>query len=337
MTPTAFLQMSSSQFDERVLNTIAEEVAAVERELEDRVFSKVPMVREVGELTLRAGGKRLRPALVTLSAQATGLDFSKERTRRLAACMEMIHMATLIHDDVIDKAPTRRGVETAASKFGNTASILSGDVLLSKAMAILADDGDLRIIRNVAKAVVDLAEGEVQELAARGRFDLPMSEHKQILTRKTATFIQSCCEVGAYAAGADEQTVRALGSYGYHLGMAFQMADDLLDYRGNEKRTGKSKGTDFREGCATLPLILLLDKLSDEEREVVRSKFGNGVTEDELRMIGHWMESRGVYALAEQTAQCEVLAGVEAIQALPETEAKRMLESIAAFVVTRPA
>lgn len=329
MTSTAFLHMSSSRLDEDTLRFLADEVAAVEVELEDRVFSHVPLVREVSELTLRAGGKRLRPALVTLSAEATGLPYSKERTRRLGACMEMIHMATLIHDDVIDKAATRRGAETAASRFGNTASILSGDVLLSKAMAILADDGDLRIIRNVSKAVVDLAEGEVQELAARGRFGLPLSEHREILARKTATFIQSCCEIGAYAAGADEDVVRALGSYGYHLGMAFQMADDLLDYRGDEKSTGKPKGTDFREGCATLPLILLVDRLSEEEREVVRSKFGNGVTEDELRMIGQWMEVRGVYAQAEQTARCEVLSGTDSISVLPDTEAKRILVSIA--------
>lgn len=337
MTSAAFLHLNSAKLDERMLRFLAEEVAAIEAELEERVFSHVPLVREVGELTLRAGGKRLRPALVTLSAEATGLPYSKERTRRLGACMEMIHMATLIHDDVIDKAVTRRGVETSAARFGNTASILSGDVLLSKAMSILADDGDLRIIRNVAKAVVDLAEGEVQELAARGRFDLPITEHREILTRKTATFIQSCCQVGAYAAGADEATVRALGSYGYHLGMAFQMADDLLDYRGDERSTGKAKGTDFREGCATLPLILLIDRLSDEEREVVRSKFGNGVTEDELRMIGQWMEVRGVYAQAEQTARCEVLNGVEDIAVLPDTEAKRVLASIADFVVARPA
>ena len=166
----------ASQLEERVgperLSRIAEEIRHVEEELERRLSSEVKLVEHTAKHTLHAGGKRLRPALVTLSAEAAGLPFEPARTRRLGACMEMIHMATLMHDDVIDRAGMRRGTETSAAKFGTTASILTGDVLLSKAMAILAEDGDLEIIRNVARAVVDLAEGEVHELQSRGKLAL---------------------------------------------------------------------------------------------------------------------------------------------------------------------
>lgn len=337
MSPAAFSSLSGNAISADLLRTLSEEVSLVEAELERQVDSQVKLVREVGSHTLRAGGKRLRPALVGLMAQAILPDAPMERCRRLGACMELIHMATLLHDDVIDNAVTRRGVETASTVFGNTASILSGDVLLSKAMSILAEDGDLAIIRNVSRAVVDLAEGEVRELQSRGVFGLTQDEHFEILRQKTATFIQSCCEVGALAVGADELTVESAGSYGYHIGMAFQMADDLLDYRGQTGLTGKPKATDFREGCATLPLILLRDRLSPSEEEHITVRFGNGVTDDELRMICSWMADRGVFEMAEEVALDYAGRAKAALQPLPDSERRGLLEAVADFVVGRHA
>ncbi len=332
----AIAEHLQSGADPQLLSKLADEVREVEEELRRQVDSKVELVRGVSNHTLRAGGKRLRPALVTLAAEATGRDFDPSRTRRLGAAMEMIHMATLMHDDVIDHAATRRGIETAAARFGSTASILTGDVLLSKAMAILADDGDLAIIRNVSRAVVDLAEGEVQELEARGRFDLSEAEHFEILHRKTATFIASCCEVGGLAAGASEPVVRGLGAYGAAVGMAFQIADDCLDF-GDPAITGKPSGTDFSEGCATLPLILLQRRVDADDRVRLAELFGREATNGSWEWVRGLIEGSGARTEAEARARTYAAQGQAALASLPDSPARDLLTKVAEFVVGRNA
>lgn len=335
MSAAAFASQLETHVRPELLGRLAEEIRFVEQELERRLSSEVKLVEEAAKHTLHAGGKRLRPALVTLSAEATGLTFDPDRTRRLGACMEMIHMATLMHDDVIDRAGTRRGSETSAAKFGSTASILTGDVLLSKAMAILAEDGDLEIIRNVSRAVVDLAEGEVHELETRGRVDISKAEHFQILERKTATFIASCCQVGALAASAPPAVVDALGRYGRSMGMAFQIADDLLDYAADCETTGKPKWTDFGEGCATLPLILVWPDLSESDRTDFESAFGNCPDSSQASRLQNIMRSKGAFERAEAAA-CEFVAqALESLGALLETPARDLLATVADFVVWR--
>lgn len=335
MSASAFA--SASQLNQALVARIAREVDEVETVLEQQVGSQVKLVREVGSHTLRAGGKRLRPALVALAASATGLPCDSARAHRLGACMELIHMATLIHDDVIDHAETRRGVRTAAAVFGNTAAILSGDVMLAKAMAILAQDGDIGIIRAVSQAVVDLAEGEVAELEVRGVFDLSRKAHYEILHLKTATFIQTCCRVGAILVGADETVEKALSEYGYRIGLAFQLADDLLDYRGDHAVTGKTVATDFQEGCATMPLLCLLPKLSSTEFEQTKAKFGTECTEDDIRMLCQWMDTRGAFAEAEEAAKHEVDLAQQSLCDLPESEESAMLHVLAELIVSRQA
>jgi octaprenyl-diphosphate synthase len=335
MTASAFIDLSNGKVAAELLLEIGEEVAQVEAELARQVSNRVAMVTKVGSHTLEAGGKRLRPAFVSLSARATGLDFEPDRSRKLGACMEMIHMATLIHDDVIDNSPTRRGKDTASAIYGNTASILSGDVLLAKAMMLLAMDGDLSIIRTVSESVVDMAEGEVRELETRGNFDLPESDHLVILEMKTASFIQCCCEVGAIMTNAPLSVRQALRSYGYHVGMAFQIVDDLLDYRGDKAKTGKPLATDFREGQATLPLIYLRSMLTENEAQVARSKFGNGISDDEVRMIADWMDTRGAFSAAEKAARAHVDQALECLAHLPETPTRDLLQAVAEYVVRR--
>ncbi len=337
MTASAFLELTGGTLDPDLVQGVLEEVAEVEKVLEREVQSEVPLVREVGEHTLRSGGKRLRPALVTLAAGAAGEPFDMSRTRQLGACMELIHMATLVHDDVIDRATTRRGRPTASSLFGNAASILSGDALLSKAMAILAEDGDLAIIRNVSRAVVDLAQGEVRELQARGSLDLTEEEHFAILRMKTASLIQSCCQVGGLAAGAPEPIVRALGRYGFHLGLAFQIADDLLDYRGDGARTGKPRAGDFREGCATLPLIYLLPSLDANEHRATTESFGNEATEEAVEMLCRWMRERGAFDRVEAVAERHASEARSALKGLPDSRDRQLLEAVAQMVVARQA
>lgn len=337
MTASAFTVLTQGQAQADLLAQIAEDVALVEEQLNLEMRSQVELVQNVGRHTLKAGGKRLRPAFVALAAKATGLNFEPDRTRLLGACMEMIHMATLIHDDVIDNSATRRGRSTASAEYGNTAAILSGDVLLAKAMVLLAQDGDLEIIRTVSRAVVDMAEGEVRELELRGQFDLDVDDHLEVLRLKTASFIEACCETGAMIAGATKDVQQALRSYGYHIGMAFQVVDDLLDYRGDRQKTGKPLATDFREGQATLPLLYLREHLSDAEMQIARRKFGGAVNEDEIRMIADWMDSRGAFAQAEAFAQQHVDSALKTLETLPDTATRDLLSSVAEYVVLRQA
>ncbi|RYG19192.1 polyprenyl synthetase family protein [bacterium] len=337
MTAQAFATLTQGRVEPETLDAIGHEVALVEEELARRLKSQVALVDKVGGLTLRAGGKRLRPAFVALAAQATGLPFDPSRTRRLGAGLEMVHMATLIHDDVIDHAATRRGKPTAAAEVGNTASILSGDVLLARAMSLLAEDGDLELIRTVSAAVVDMAEGEVREVEVRGDFDLSIDDHLDVLRRKTASFIEACCESGAIVAHATSEVREALKKYGHHVGIAFQIVDDLLDYRGDKEKTGKPIATDFREAQATLPLILLREKLSEPEAQTVRTKFGGGVSDDELRMFAHWMEARGAFAEAEAMAHDHIREALAALDAVPKTPSRDLLEAVAQYVIRREA
>lgn len=337
MSAAAFFALTSGGVESELLEQVSADVADVEAELQKQVSSQVQGVEDVGRHTLEAGGKRLRPAFVSLAAKTTGLPYERDRTVRLGACMEMIHMATLIHDDVIDNAATRRGRETASALFGNTGSILAGDALLAKAMVILAIDGDLEIIRNVSQSVVEMAEGEVRELATRNDFDLSQEDHFEVLRMKTAAFIQSCCEVGAIVGGASREHRDALKTYGHHIGMAFQIVDDLLDYRGDQERTGKPQATDFREGCATLPLIYLRPLLSEQEREVARRKFGNGVTDDELLMISDWMRVRGAFDRAQETARDHIAEALSQLNRLPDTPARELLRAAAEFIAAREA
>ncbi|MBS1718734.1 MAG: polyprenyl synthetase family protein [Armatimonadetes bacterium] len=319
------------------LDEVMREMKHVEQELQLQVGSRVELVTSVSRHTLDGGGKRLRPAFVWLAAKATGLPYDIERTRKLGACMEMIHMATLIHDDVVDNSPMRRGRETAHVAYGSTASVLAGDCLLAKAMDILAEDGDLNIIRCVSKSVVGMAEGEVREVETRNRFDLSLQDHFEILDLKTAAFIESCCEVGALIAGADSESRDALKHYGKNIGLAFQIVDDLIDYQGPASVTGKTPGTDFREGCATLPLILLRDHLSEQEFEVASRKFGNGVGDDEIQMIINWMETRGAFAESAAYAGEYLEAALQDLQRLPDSPTRDLLGLMAQFVVNRSA
>lgn len=308
---------------------------SVEAELNAQMCSAIHLVEQIGLLTLEGGGKRLRPLMAAAGARAVNPKVSLDRAVKLGACLEMIHMATLIHDDVIDGAATRRGRPTAGTVHGGTASILSGDVLLAKAMKMLAEDGDLSIIRLVSQSVVEMAEGEVKEVEVRNDFDLPESEHLAILRMKTAAFIEACCRTGARIGGATEAQEEALGQFGHHLGMAFQIADDILDFRGDKVKTGKPLATDFREGCVTLPLIALRGQLSEEEMLFVRRKFGNGVTDEEVAVIGDWMGARGAFTESAARAQGHIDSALDYLKTLDQSPYRTMLESVSSFVVTR--
>jgi octaprenyl-diphosphate synthase len=335
MTASALSILSNPQLRAELLSRVSEEVAEIENEIRQSTDSKVELIRNVAKHTLEAGGKRLRPAFVMLSAKAINPNVDEDRIRRLGACMEIIHMATLVHDDVLDSAATRRGKPTAAAVFGNTAAIMSGDVFLAKAMLLLSADGDLEIIKTVSEAVCEIAEGEVLELEARGDFDIDEASHLEILRMKTASFIRCCCEIGAIAAGATRNQRVALAQYGHHTGMAFQIADDLLDYRGDKAKTGKPVATDFREGQGTLPLIYLRERLSDAEGQIARRRFGGSVNEDEIRMICDWMETRGAFAKCEADAKTHLEKAQACLESIGEGMPRDMLSAVADYVLAR--
>lgn len=212
---------------------------------------------------------------------------------------------------------------------------MSGDVFLAKAMSLLASDGDVEVFRTVSDAVCEIAEGEVIELEARGDFDLDAEKHLEILRMKTASFIRCCCELGAIVGGATKAQREDLSLFGHHTGMAFQIADDLLDYRGDKVKTGKPIATDFRDGQATLPLIYLRDKLSEAESHIARRRFGGTVNDDEIRMICDWMDTRGAFAKAEDLANKHIATAHEKLDSFEDGLARDMLHAVADYVLAR--
>lgn len=335
MTGQAYVERIAESVGAEAARRVAQDAQMIEARLRETLQSPVPLVNEIGMHTLRAGGKRLRPMFVVLSARASGTPYDLHKAVGIGVCMELIHMASLVHDDVVDHASTRRGRETANASFGNTAAILTGDYMLAKAMILLHENGYNRIADTVSRAVVEMAEGEVAELMTRTEFDLGLAEHLEILRKKTAVFFEACCRAGALVAEAPEERVDALGEFGLNLGLAFQIVDDLLDYRGDQSKTGKPQATDFREGCATLPLIFLRDKLSEGESEVVRRRFGNGVSDDEIHMICNWMEARGCFDATIALARQHTEKALQALSRLPDTEERAVLAALAEAMAVR--
>jgi len=333
---TAYLE-AAREIAGSLASELAEDLIRAETILRDALDSDCDLVCSIGNHVSDAGGKRIRPLFVALGARATGLEYDANRVAALGACVEMIHMATLIHDDVIDGADTRRGKRTACDVFGNTAGILTGDVLLARAMELLATDGDLAIIRLISKAVVETATGEVMEVEARGVFDLDRSRHLDILRKKTATFLGACCKAGALSAGGSDELCDSMEMYGEAVGMGFQLADDLLDFRGLAQTTGKPRATDFREGCATMPLIHLRGSLTDEESEYVKSKFGNGVADADIDVISSWMSERKSYELTERDAATYIERGKSALSVVPNAPIAELLTRVADLMVAREA
>lgn len=318
-----------------VLEHVQADIKLVEEFLCATMHSPVALVENVCTHTLSAGGKRLRPAFLILSAKLLNSNVSYDRAVPVAACMELVHMATLIHDDVIDHTSTRRGFKTAAALYGNTASILSGDVLLAKSMCLLADDGDLEVIRTVSRAVQKMAEGEAREVETRNNLDLTINEHLHILNLKTACFVECCCETGGLIALGSPHEIHSLAAYGYNLGMSFQIIDDLLDYTGNPDATGKPQLTDFAEGCATYPLIHFLAHADDRERTAIQSQFGKPVDLDFANLISQKLEDKGSYSEARRRAAEFAEAARASLMQLPSNQYRDLLEAVIDFVLER--
>ena len=296
------------------LAVIAQDMLEVDRVITHRLESGVPLVGQVARYIIGAGGKRLRPALLLLSAGALGCQDPQRFS--MAAVVEFIHTATLLHDDVVDESALRRGNATANETFGNPASVLVGDFLYSRAFQMMVEAGDMRIMAVLADATNVIAEGEVLQLMNMHNAELDEASYLQVIRSKTAKLFEASARVGAILAGASPALEAACADYGQALGTAFQVIDDVLDYAGDSEVMGKSLGDDLREGKATLPLIAAMQRGTAPERALVRQAIEEG-SEDKLGAVIEIVRRTGALDVARQAAGTEAVRAVAAAQQMP--------------------
>lgn len=311
---------------------IAAELAEAERSFQDELKSRFPFVQLLVDHTADFHGKRLRPALVLFSGRACGGLTPAHGV--LAAVVEMIHTATLVHDDVLDEAVIRRHAATVNAEWGNETAVLLGDFLFTHAFHLAASLDSTLACRWIGRATNKVCEGEMQQVHHRGNFDLDEADYFAIIEGKTAELTAVSCQLGAHYAGADEATVAALERYGRNLGIAFQIADDVLDLWGEERATGKSLGTDLEKQKPTLPIIDLLRLVPPETAAELRELLADAKA-DHRRLLRPHLEASGALERAWQRAKQYIRRAVEELDVLPESDAKNVLRVLAQFVVAR--
>ncbi|MGC4044713.1 MAG: polyprenyl synthetase family protein [Armatimonas sp.] len=321
-----------------LLACIESDLAKVEERLLAETRSEIGAVRDISGHTLLSGGKRLRPAVAVLASRTVERGTPSDRDYTAAAAVEMIHMATLMHDDVVDEAPERRGRPTANSVWGNGITVLTGDYLLAKSIQLLCrDDENLQLVRLFADVTVGMAEGEVLQAAVAGKLDTTLATYEEVIERKTARFLAGCAEAGGLLGGADPTEAAAFRAYGHHLGMAFQIADDLLDFLGDPARTGKPLGTDLRDGRITLPLIHAMERATPAERTRLSELLSKGMdlTDGEIQEITTALERLGGFERARSVATERAEKAVAELNRFPESIYKDALTDLARYVVAR--
>ncbi len=319
---------------ERVAGLVGEDLEAVEREIRRELDSPVPLIREMGGYIAGAGGKRLRPILLLLAARLAG--HRGPRGVRLACVVELLHTATLIHDDVVDQAPLRRGRPSANAQWGDDASVLVGDHLYSKSFAMLVRDNDRAVMETLARSTVSMTEAEVFQLELKRSGNTSETEYLRIITQKTASFISACCRIGALLGGAPPEQVEALTRYGLDIGVAFQISDDSLDFVADQARLGKAIGADLREGKRTLPLIALLARAGPSELERVRALLRRRALEPtELEEIRSLVLLHEGVDYARTRAHSYARAAKADLEIFPPSEERETLALVADFVVDR--
>jgi octaprenyl-diphosphate synthase len=315
------------------LNALIEpDLRAVDAVVRARLHSDVVLVRQVAEYIISAGGKRLRPVLVLLSAGALG--YRGTHHHELAAVVEFIHTATLLHDDVVDESELRRGRSTANALFGNAASVLVGDFLYSRAFQMMLTVDDMRVMRVLADATNIIAEGEVLQLMNCHNADIEVEQYLQVIRFKTAKLFEAAARLGAMLGGASQQLEADLASYGMHLGTAFQLIDDVLDYSGDEATTGKHLGDDLAEGKPTLPLIHVMQHGNAEQSACVRRAIEHGGRED-FSTVLEAIQATDALAVTRRQAEAEITMAISALRALPVSTYRESLLQLARFALAR--
>ena len=317
---------------ELLYNLIGSDMKAVDAVIRARLHSDVVLVRQVAEYIFQSGGKRLRPALVLLAAGALG--YRGTHHHELAAVVEFIHTATLLHDDVVDESDLRRGRETANALFGNAASVLVGDFLYSRSFQMMVEVGDMRVMRVLSDATNIIAEGEVLQLMNCHDADVDEARYLQVIRFKTAKLFEAAAQLGAIVGGASPEIEKCMAEYGMHLGTAFQLIDDVLDYSGAEVETGKHLGDDLAEGKPTLPLIYVMQNGTPEQAACVRKAIEDG-GRDDFPLVLAAIRATGALEHARRQAKAEADLATIALQALPASTYKDSLIELCLFAVAR--
>lgn len=315
-----------------IFQSVVDDFSAVDELIRESLTSNIPLVEQISGYLIEAGGKRLRPLLVLLCARACGYE-GRDHIK-LAAVIEFLHTAMLLHDDVVDASDLRRGRKTVNAAWGNPASVLVGDFLHSRAFEMMVDIGNIRVMEILSSATNTIAEGEVQQLANVRNPDLTEKSYLQVISRKTAMLFQAASHAGAVLAGADEKTEIALRDYGLHLGLAFQLIDDLLDYEGNAMDLGKNVGDDLAEGKVTLPLIVAMRNGDKNQTNFIRHAIMSGGVEN-LSTVINTVKDTGGLQYTESSARKERTEAMSCIERVSPSIYRDSMESLMEFVVER--
>jgi octaprenyl-diphosphate synthase len=335
MTANAAVTEAQDGPFERLLGLVADDLALVNALIRERMASEhAPRIPEISAHLIEAGGKRLRPIL-TLAASRL-CDYTGGDHVKLAATVEFIHTATLLHDDVVDESAKRRGRATANILWDNKSSVLVGDYLFARAFQLMVETGSIEVLAILSNASAVIAEGEVLQLTTARDLTTDQARYDQVIRGKTAALFAAATEVGGVIAGADAAQVAALRTFGDGLGMAFQLTDDLLDYGGSSAALGKNTGDDFREGKVTLPVILAFSRADDEARAFWRRTIGRGRQEPgDLERAMAYLHQTGALAGTQAAARGHADRALAALAGFPASAMRTALEDIAEFVVAR--
>ena len=317
---------------ENLKQLLTSDMAAVDAVIRNRLHSEVALVNQVGAYIINSGGKRLRPALVLLSAQAFG--YTGKHQHDLAAVVEFIHTATLLHDDVVDESGLRRGRKTANALFGNAASVLVGDFLYSRAFQMMVDVGEMRVMQTLADATNTIAEGEVLQLLNCHDAEVDVPNYMRVIHCKTAKLFEAAMRLGAIIGKATSADEAAAAKYGMHLGTAFQLIDDVLDYSADEAQTGKHLGDDLAEGKPTLPLIFAMQHGTRQQAAAVRAAIEQGDV-GKFAEVLDIIRDTGALEFTRRQALHEAEAACASIATFTDSKHKQCLLELAHFAATR--
>ena len=323
-----------SELKQKIYAKIKADLSDIEKELSVNLNPFLDLVSKTAHHILFSGGKRLRPILTVLSARLCG--YSDHFAKKIATVFEYLHAATLLHDDLVDGATVRRGSPVAHSIWGNSTAVLVGDFLLARALSIASETGRLRIIKVISEITENMSQGEIHQLIRKGKIDLTESEYLEIITRKTAVLIQGSCRVGAILAKASEKDEKALSDYGFNLGLAFQMVDDLLDYTANPVSLGKEIGADLKEGKLTLPVIRALDVANSKDQSQMKAIIQNEhFTAEEFRILVDMLNRYDGILYTRKLAAERIEAAKLALSVFEPTEIRNLLNDIADYALER--
>ncbi|MDI2090724.1 polyprenyl synthetase family protein [Commensalibacter sp. TBRC 16381] len=325
---------------QKLLDYLAADMAMCNHVIMDKMKSSVDLVSQLAAHLIVAGGKRLRPLLTLASAHLCGYEQDSNdlqpRHVRLAACIEFLHTATLLHDDVIDESMLRRGTDSANAIFGNSASVLVGDFLFARAFQLMTEDGSLKVMRIVSQASATIAEGEILQMTMQNDLSTSVSRYFEVVYGKTAALFAASCRVGALAAECKSQDEEALDVYGTNLGMAFQLVDDALDYSADQEKLGKTVGDDFREGKITYPVLIAYEKADAEEKKFWERVIEKG-EQNEEDLLHAFSLIRKHHAIEATLQEAMVFANkaCDALAHFPESELRNLFQDIAKYTVNR--